>query len=927
MLLNIFYIIINLIISEVKTLLSQVMKRLFFYIVFIAMFFNTEAMAINLPQLPDDFEGEITRARVHKLQTEDYYDQTAIEYGAILWEIGKYFYEKYPDLSMFYEEDFYEKLRPFFPDDSDDDLKNKQVLMRNSIAAYRGINQLYNDQIKERLVPHTYRAVHSAEDYDHPDEVPYIEAPEGEFVKVYNFKKFLSYGHNADEKAAIADFEMAHDENAAVLDKIDKALEKFEWKKFPYYGIKYQNPLLSTKGISKIENGRNLKLRLLSRNTYVDGNAQMYVGVQILTDSNHFVLANNVNEDLRKISIDLSDSQNVKNYEILYPAPFASKTVPAYHKYFGDFLIPIKIEVADVQKPVLLKAEVKTTTCGNALVCFAETFYPQLRIEAKGDDIFPNGYDNYFAQTLATIPQATPTKFQLHKFVVDQDNEGESLRLEFDVDEKVRSFRVYVEEKDGNTTFSAPLISILDGRVYARLRPLPPLPPYSLKDLEYVVTAVYNDQYYYRNVVIANAASTFDVQTSHLNMALILLAILGGIILNFMPCVFPVLSLKMMTVCRQNESGGKVKQSLKQTVIGIFFGMTVVILGLLLTKKLGYSLGWGMQFQNMGFLVTMTFVLAAWVVLAPKLDFQATLPQKIQYGNTKSDFLIGTLIILLATPCTGPYLATAIGYALTGSYTDIVVLLYAVALGLSVPYLLILLLKNPQDLFPKPGPWMNKLNTVMQILLYVTIIWFFVLIYGQTDGWCVLKLLILLLVFFAFFWLYTRFMAFLDERFEQRLPTETELKIREKAKFLMIPLFALFVVWGSYMAQQSYRQNYERHMQSRQTAVDMHLINEKINKGRSVLVEIGADWCMTCHYNTVTVLTQKNLDYWHDVYRLDFVRVDWTDYNADTLEFMARYGRKGLPFYILYTPLLREGIVLPELFDAADVENKLQALK
>ena len=84
---------------------------------------------------------------------------------------------------------------------------------------------------------------------------------------------------------------------------------------------------------------------------------------------------------------------------------------------------------------------------------------------------------------------------------------------------------------------------------------------------------------------------------------------------------------------------------------------------------------------------------------------------------------------------------------------------------------------------------------------------------------------------------------------------------------------------------------------------------------------------MTCHYNTVTVLTQKNLDYWHDVYRLDFVRVDWTDYNADTLEFMARYGRKGLPFYILYTPLLREGIVLPELFDAADVENKLQALK
>lgn len=88
-------------------------------------------------------------------------------------------------------------------------------------------------------------------------------------------------------------------------------------------------------------------------------------------------------------------------------------------------------------------------------------------------------------------------------------------------------------------------------------------------------------------------------------------------------------------------------------------------------------------------------------------------------------------------------------------------------------------------------------------------------------------------------------------------------------------------------------------------------------------MEIGADWCLTCHYNDAFVLTPKNLAYWQDYYHLDFIRVDWTNYNAETLNYMARYGRKGLPFYIIYTPLMREGMVLPEIFDADDIKQML----
>ena len=89
------------------------------------------------------------------------------------------------------------------------------------------------------------------------------------------------------------------------------------------------------------------------------------------------------------------------------------------------------------------------------------------------------------------------------------------------------------------------------------------------------------------------------------------------------------------------------------------------------------------------------------------------------------------------------------------------------------------------------------------------------------------------------------------------------------------------------------------------------------------MLETGPDSCLTCHYNDAFTLTPKNLAYWQKYYNLDFIRVDWTNYNEQTLQYMARYGRKGLPFYVLYTPLMREGMVLPEIFTAEDIRQML----
>lgn len=900
----------------------KIMKHLFCYIVCLWSIFNSAAVSAGtIPDLPNDFSGQVTLEYRKKLQDKQISDLSMADYGAVLWEIGKYFYDKYPDKSFFDKEDFIEQLRPFFPNDSDTELQNKRQLLSNAIATYQAVDDIYNEYIKQKIVPFSYKVVRSATDFDNNDDVPYIEpAAEDEFVKVYNFKKFLTYSENKEERKAIADFKRARKKDANLMDKLGYALQKIEWKKAIFYGETQVNPLLSEEGTSPLLHSKHLDLRLLSRQTYLDGQDELVIGVQILTDSTHFVLANNVASDKQKIRIDLSRSENLKDYEILYPVPFRSHTLPAYHKYFGDFLIPIKVKVDDDNRPLVINADINAVVCGTTELCFNETFAPQMVVKPSGEDVFPNGYDNYFAVTLAQNPQAEPKHLKLEKFVADSDEHGQSLRLEFSTDSKVHHFDVYVEETDGYTTFSAPAVSIADGRIFVRLTPLNEA-KYDLIDTQFTVSAVLNNSTFLRQKRFVEAPSSVDIHALNLNWGLIFLAILGGFLLNFMPCVFPVLSLKIMGISYNIGNTKNLKSSLWQTVCGIFVGFTLIICFLIIVKYLGYSLGWGMQYQNISFLVVMVFVLCAIMISARRWNVYGHISAVSKHKI--SDFLIGTLIVLLATPCTGPYLATAIGFALTGTNNDMTILLYAVAIGLSLPYLIIICFDEPQNFFPKPGKWMNKLNIVMQILMFLSIGWFFVLIYYQTDFKCVSKLAFLAVLFCGIFKLFLNFMDFLDERSIQQIPTETEANIRQNGKYIMLFLSLIFITVGILTVNSGRESNKTRYEAGRQTFVDLQLIKEKIAQGRAVLLEIGADWCLTCHYNDITVLTEENLAYWQDAYNMDFMHVDWTDYRKETLDYMARFGRKGLPFYILYTPIIREGIVLPEIFDADDLRKML----
>lgn len=899
------------------------MKRLYFYIVGLWLIFNTVALAQPKIVLPEDFQGTATISKVEAINNDEDKTLTKEQAVLIIYEVSGYIVNKYTFQEVA-SDDFIEVLRKVFPQASETELQNRHVTIRNIYTTYNFLKTTYNKYVTQALTPKTIRRVRSYEDFDHHDDVSYIEAKEGHFIKVYNFKKFLTYSNSEDERRAIDEYITASKTKKNVFDYIDDIVHKIDWKKVWFYGSVYENPFLSKNGVGPQHQGKYTTAQLLSRNTYIDGHHELDFGYLLQNSPYTFILANDLDEQQRKPQIDLTGSENVAEYTVFYPAPLNAENIAFAHKYFGNFLLPFKIKPIDSAKPIKLKATIKFTSCSTFFECITESFSDEMTLEPYGDDIFDNGYDNMFANTLQNIPQPSLKQLNLVRFAIDEDRQQQILRLEFTSPLKIRSFKVFLEETDGFTKFDAPYISLQDNKVYARFEAFPDGKTSDFTNSEFTVTAVLNDRYYYRNKVYARPASDFDPQKPNLNFGLLLLAILGGLILNFMPCVFPVLSLKIVALYQTTKQERKVRQkNMLGTVIGIFCGFTLLIIALVIAKYLGHLLGWGMQFQNMGFLVTMIFILSTFIILFPSVNFSNLSTIFHQKQSAKLNFLIGNLIVLLSTPCTGPYLATVIGFALSGTYMDIICILYAVSLGLSLPYLVLMCVQNPQNFLPKSGNWMNTLHWVTKIMLYLTILWFLSLLWGQTGKICTLKILILLAIFLFIFHIYQLFIDYLSRSQDG---TQAELnKIRKGAHIFILVVFAGLTALATYIANNAYNKQYEQNISQRNTNIDMPAIQGFLNKGHPVLLEIKADWCMTCQVNNILMFNKLNLDRLAQVYHLEYIQVDWTNYNEQILNFMARYGRKGLPFYVLFTPYMREGLVLPEIFSNQELERFIAA--
>jgi len=411
------------------------------------------------------------------------------------------------------------------------------------------------------------------------------------------------------------------------------------------------------------------------------------------------------------------------------------------------------------------------------------------------------------------------------------------------------------------------------------------------------------------------AAPLSDAHAPARLLAILAIALLGGLLLNLMPCVLPVLSLKLMgAVLAAGYATRELRLSFLATAAGILVAFLGLAGGAIALKSAGLAVGWGIQFQQPLFLVIMGLVLtlfacSLWGVFAFRLpggvmDAATKALDKQEYGGKTLAvaFLTGMFAALLATPCSAPFLGTAVGFALTRGPGEIVAVFAALGLGLAAPYLLVAAVPSLARLLPKPGPWMAWFCRVLALILAATAFWLLTVLAAQVGTVAAILCGLLLVAVSAVLTIGS------SVRDGSWLRRATWPAVGALALLLAVAAIAAKPEAGRVAVADAVWQRFDR----------VQIINA-VATGKTVLVDVTADWCATCQVNKTLVLDRGDVRAAIDGGGVIAMRADWTRPDLAISSYLAGFGRYGIPFNIVYGPAAPSGLVLSELLSEGEV--------
>ena len=631
--------------------------------------------------------------------------------------------------------------------------------------------------------------------------------------------------------------------------------------------------------------------------------------------------------------------KNVDSLKVFWPAPqrfieFGLQSIG----YENEVVFPIVVGLAETGKDVILRGTVDYLVCKNICLPVQDDVSLHVSVataqdKARHGGIIPSSAN---AATLARyrsqVPLEEGTSPITLRSVGGSYEEPWRLRVVAHSTHPFVAPDLFIEgEKSQDLWFSQPKVTLREGNRLAVFsvdvggQALTDNPNLRNRQLRLTVVDTYQsldtyrkaDGYYALSVDVDDVVGTSNPWTSY--GWILLFALLGGLILNFMPCVLPVLSIKLLGVANAGEDKTLVREGFLFSVAGILFCFLLFAAIVLLLRQLGVSVGWGLHFQQPLFIAGMAVLMT---LFAGNLlgFFDLRLPgvlSRLWQGDGRrhnlfyENFSSGILATLLATPCSAPFLGTAVGFALSGDSLDIVIVFLVLGLGFSLPWLAVAAFPGSGSfILPKPGPWMQTFRKALSVPLLATVVWLLSLLTESLSFESLVIFAISLVVLFVLLFARSQGVA-------KNLPSGS-------IAMALVAVMAL-VQWDVFKDNEQAAQK----TSTRQAGIDWRpfapeTVRAHVQKGKVVFVDITADWCITCQVNKLFVLDKDPIVRLFVKEGIIAQQGDLTRPDNDIATWMAAFGRYGVPFNVVFGPKRPEGIVLPELLSIDGVQESLK---
>lgn len=601
----------------------------------------------------------------------------------------------------------------------------------------------------------------------------------------------------------------------------------------------------------------------------------------------------------------LTTDGNLAKAEILYPVPkrFSEQSIDTIG-YQNRVVFPINAEVKQVGKALTIDATVNLLVCSD--LCVPKTFALNLKVPA--DKAIEGPEADILNPALQLVPGQDEAAAGLA--ITKITNNKQNLEIEITSPAAIHAPDIFIESTP-EIPFAAPEVKIAPDERSATLTVKPADAKQdlgTLTDTPLLLTVIDDGHALEKQTTLPSVPGSESADAHFTFQIALIMAVIGGFLLNLMPCVLPVLSLKILSLI--SHGGGSkagVRRSFLTTAAGIMFSFLLLALMTVILKKLGHTLGWGVQFQQPLFLIALILLLTFFTANMWGL-FEINLPPALldklsaHHPKMAGDFATGALATLLATPCTAPFLGTAVGFALaSGSTREIFGIFIMLGFGMVIPYIFIAAVPEVATMLPKPGAWMVRLRFALGIALALTAAWLLWVLSAQIAGVYALTVTVCMIGIVALLGVHTAGYA----------------KRMVNFGLLALAIIAMSLALGS--APQSGAK-----METQWQPFNESEIPIQVAANHVVFVDITADWCLTCQANKKLVLSDDAIN--HRLFHSDVVAMqgDWTNPDPDITNFLHKFRRYGIPFNVVYGPGAPMGITLPELLSREVVFEALQ---